>query len=39
MEAFATVRGTPADNGSPGRFVVGRVDVDRRANRDEDEDE
>lgn len=39
-DLFAGIRDAPAKAGAPGRFVVGNVGTDRRANRvDDDEDE
>lgn len=40
MEAFGSVRDAPTRAATPGRFVMGNVAVDRKANRpDEDEDD
>ena len=40
MKMFAGIReGTAAAPAPPGRFVMGRTDVERGANRDEDEDD
>ena len=39
LEAFGDIRESEPVATTPGRFVVGNVGVDRRANRDDDEDE
>jgi hypothetical protein len=38
MEMFAGVRDGPAQGAQPGRFVLANTGVDRRANRDEEDD-
>jgi len=39
MEAFAEMRGSAGLSARPGKFVVGNVAVDRRAHRDDEEDD